>query len=215
MRRAPCRRGNEGCVNLTLLCGFGNKYVLLTRRRWPALFGQNDWRVVTNSRPNARLAGRTSGLWAAPRSMARWVSSRRSRKTAGASCRSDTTVSRLPSATPSTWPVCVLSAWFLERTREDRVETEDGHLSSAPGAHLGVSGRQTRLAFGREWCHGTRRRDHSPRGIPLPASPSRLTGSPRHSQREAADPSGHLCCPRAACPDRGLHLLLPLSTVPK
>lgn len=206
MGRAPRQRGNEGGVNLTLLCGFGDKYVLLTRRRWPALFGQNDSRVVANSRPNARLAGCTSGLWAAPRSMARWVSSRRSRKTAGASCRSDTTVSRLPSATPSTWPVCVLSAWSLEGTREDRAETEDGHLSSAPGAHLGVSGRADEVRIWKRmlpWYS-------SPGPLASGRPPSSLTGSPRHSQREAADPSGHLCCPRAACPDRGLHLLLPL-----
>lgn len=63
-----------------------------------------------------------------------------SRKATGDSSRSDTTASPPGSGAPSTWPVCVLSVLLLERIREDRVETEDGHLSSALGAHPGFLG---------------------------------------------------------------------------
>lgn len=83
--------------------------------------------------PEEQLITNTWGVWAAPTSIARWVSSRVRIKTTGDCPRSDASAVPLDCGFPNTWPVCVLSSLFLERKRRDKAEMERGKPSKLCG----------------------------------------------------------------------------------
>ena len=137
-----------------------------------------------------------------------------SRKTSGASSRSDTSTLSLDGGAPSTWPFCVLSVLSLQRTREDRVDTEHGHLSSALGPYpgfLGVGGEVHRFEENGVPGHILTRPHFSLWGLCI-ASPSWMTTARHVLSATWLSQVANCATPGAVCRDRGPHLLLPLKS---